>query len=336
MRAHFDPKHDFARITPQNPADLRLLSLILTPGSLVKTKTLRSVTVRRGIEEKVKAGKREMILTIRTGKVEMEGESLRIGGPIEAGPEQVDLHSWHTLEIEPFEMLEVWREWKCWEMDQIKQATMPPEPVLVCILDERDADIWVVSDKAKHLAHVRGPGLGKKEIHKKPEDYYADIISILQRKTDIRKFLLAGPGFTRENLQKFIKERFRELLPKLLLERTYETGEVGLRELLKAKVLEKIVQGSKLSDETAAVEGLLEEMGRKGPVAYGPEKVKAALEAGSVERLMVVDTSVRGFAALLDLAESSNAAIMIVSGGSDAAEKLEGLGGIASKLKFKV
>jgi protein pelota len=336
MRAHFDPKHDFARITPQNPADLRLLSLILTPGSLVKTKTLRSVTVRRGIEEKVKAGKREMILTIRAGKVELADETLRIGGPIEAGPEQVDLHSWHTLEIEPFEMLEVWREWKGWEMDQLKQATRPPEPVLVCILDERDADIWVVSDKAKHVAHVRGPGLGKKEIHKKPEDYYADIVAILQRKTDIRKFLLVGPGFTRENLQKFIKERFRELLPKLLLERTYETGEVGLRELLKAKVLEKIVQNSKLSDETAAVEDLLEEIGRKGPVAYGKEQVKAALEAGSVERLMVVDSEVRKQAAFLDLAEQVHAAILIVSGGSDAAEKLEGLGGIAAKLKFKV
>jgi protein pelota len=336
MRAHFDPKHDFARITPQNPADLRLLSLILTPGSLVKTKTLRSVTVRRGIEEKVKAGKREMILTIKAGKVELADETLRIGGPIEAGPEQVDLHSWHTLEVEPFEMLEVWREWKGWEMDQIKHATRPPEPVLVCILDERDADIWVVSDKAKHVAHVRGPGLGKKEIHKKPEDYYADIVAILQRKTDIRKFLLAGPGFTRENLQKFIKERFRELLPKLLLERTYETGEVGLRELLKAKVLEKIVQNSKLSDETAAVEDLLEEIGRKGPVAYGKEQVNAALEAGSVERLMVVDSEVRKQAAFLDLAEQVHAAILIVSGGSDAAEKLEGLGGIAAKLKFRV
>jgi protein pelota len=336
MRAHFDPKHDFARITPQNPADLRLLVLVLTPGSLVKTKTLRSVTVWRGIEEKVKAGKREMILTIKAEKVEMEGESLRIGGPIEAGPEQVDLHSWHTLEVEPFEMLEVWREWRGWEMDQLKQAARPPEPVLVCILDERDADIWVVSDKATHLVHVRGPGLGKKEIHKKPEDYYADIVSVLQRKTDIRKFLLAGPGFTRENLQKFIKERFRELLPKLLLERTYETGEVGLRELLKAKVLEKIVQGSKLSDETAAIEGLLEEIGRKGPVAYGPEQVKAALEAGSVERLMVVDSGVRKQAALLDLAEQTHSAILIVSGGSDAAEKLEGLGGVAAKLKFKV
>ena len=335
MKAHFDPKHDFARITPQNPADLRLLSLILSPGSLVKTKTLRSVTIRRGPEEKIKAGKREMILTVKAERIELENEQLRIGGPIDAGPDEVELHSWHTLEIEPFQMIEVWKEWKNWEMDQVKQATRPPEPVLVCILDERDTDIWIVSDRAKHLVHVRGPGLGKKEVYKKPEEYYGEIVKVLERKTDIRKFLLAGPGFTRENLQKFIKERFRELLPRLLLEKTYETGEVGLRELLKSKVLEKIVQNSRLSDEAAAVEYLMEEMGRNGPVAYGEKPVKAALEANAVERLLVLDSQVRQYNRLLDLAEQSGAQLTIIGGESSAAEKLEGLGGIAAKLKFK-
>ena len=50
----------------------------------------------------------------------------------------------------------------------------------------------------------------------------------------------------------------------------------------------------------------------------------------------VVDSGVRKQAALLDLAEQTHSAILIVSGGSDAAEKLEGLGGVAAKLKFKV
>ncbi len=336
MKAHFDPKHDFARITPQNPSDLRLLGLVLTPGSLVKARTLRSVTIRRGPDEKVKAGKREMLLKIRAERVEFENEQLRIGGPIEEGPDEVELHAWHTLEVAPFEMIEVWREWKGWEMDLFRQAARPPEPVLVCILDERDADIWVVSDRAKHMAHVRGPGLGKKEVYKKPEEYYADIVRILERKTDIRKFLLAGPGFTRENLQKFIRERFRELLPRLLLEKTYETGEVGLRELLKAKVLEKIVQDSRLSDETASVESLLEEMGRNGPVAYGEGPVGRALEAGAVERLMVLEGGLRQYNKLLDSAERNGVQLTVISEGSDAAEKLAGLGGIAARLKFKI
>lgn len=172
-------------------------------------------------------------------------------------------------------------------------------------------------------------------MYKKPEEYYADIIRILERKTEIRKFLLAGPGFTRENLQKFIKERFRELLPKILLERTYEIGEVGLRELLKAKVLEKIVQSSRLSDEVVAVEGLMEEIGKGGLVVYGEKQVKDALEAGAVESLLVVDSGVRQYNILLDLAEQSNAQVMIIGGESSAGEKLSGLGGIAAKLRFK-
>ena len=341
MRAHFDAKHDFARITPENDADLKLLSLMLTKGSLVKTKTLRSVTIRRGAEEKVKAGKREMMLTVKTDKIEL-GEIgseniavLRIGGEIQEGPEEIELHAWHTLEVEPHQMIEVWKQWKRWEADKIKNATKPPEPVLLCILDERDADFWVVKEKAQHTGHVHGPGLGKKEIVKKPEEYYNDIVKVLQRKKEIKKIILAGPGFTRENVQKFIKERFKELLPKISSERLNETGGPGLHEFLKSGILEKMLKESKLGKEVFAVEEILAELGKKGLAVYGKD-VESAVASGAVEKLIVADENLRQFEDIIDEAYKSGSQLIIVSTEHDAGQKLEGLGGIAAKLKYKI
>ncbi len=334
MKAYFDTKHDFARITPQNQADLTLLSLLLTKGALVKTKTLRSVTIRRGAEEKFKAGKREMLLKILVEKIELN-EALRIGGEIQEGPEEVELHAWHTLEIKQNQMLEVWRAWKKWETKQIKEAAKPPEPVLLCILDERDADFWVVRERPQHVAHIAGPGLGKKEIAKKPEEYYADSVKVLQRKPDINHIVLAGPGFTRENLQKFIKERFRELLPKVRSERLNEINGPGLHEFLKSGMLEKIVKESKLGKEVASVEKVLSELGKKGLAAYGKD-VENAVESRAVQKIIVADEKVREFENVLDEAEKAGAEILIVSTGHDAGQKLLGLGGIAAELKFKI
>ena len=333
MKAHFDLKHDLGRITPENEADLKLLSLILTKGNIVKTKTLRSVTIRRGAEEKLKVGKREMLLTIKAERIE-PGEVLRIGGEIEQGPEEVELHAWHTLEIEPYQMIEVWKQWKSWEVDKIKNATKPPESVFLCILDERDAEFWVVKEKAQHVAHVRGPGLGKKEIVKKPEIYYEDIVKVLMRKKEIKKIILAGPGFTRENLQKFIKERHKELLQKISNERLNETGGPGLHEFLKSDILEKMLKENKLGKEVIAVEEILVEMGKKGLAAYGKD-VEQAVSNGAVEKIVVADESLRRFEDLIDKAYKSGSQLIIVSAEHDAGQKLLGLGGIAAKLKFK-
>ena len=334
MRAHFDAKHDFARITPENDADLKLLSLMLTKGALVKTKTLRSVTIRRGAEEKVKAGKREMMLKISLEKIEL-ADTLRLGGEIQEGPEEIELHAWHTLEVEPHQMIEVWKQWKRWEADKIKNATKPPEPVLLCILDERDADFWVVKEKAQHTGHVHGPGLGKKEIVKKPEEYYNDIVKVLQRKKEIKKIILAGPGFTRENVQKFIKERFKELLPKISSERLNETGGPGLHEFLKSGILEKMLKESKLGKEVFAVEEILAELGKKGLAVYGKD-VESAVASGAVEKLIVADENLRQFEDIIDEAYKSGSQLIIVSTEHDAGQKLEGLGGIAAKLKYKI
>ncbi|MDD5416988.1 MAG: hypothetical protein PHU12_03355, partial [Candidatus Aenigmarchaeota archaeon] len=63
MKSSFDPKHDIGRLTPESLDDLFILKDIITPNSLVKAKTLRSVQVKRG-EDVEKVGKKPVVLTI--------------------------------------------------------------------------------------------------------------------------------------------------------------------------------------------------------------------------------------------------------------------------------
>jgi len=44
------------------------------------------------------------------------------------------------------------------EKDRIRKFSVRAENVLICILDEKDCDLYIVSDRIKHIAHfhIRG------------------------------------------------------------------------------------------------------------------------------------------------------------------------------------
>jgi len=332
MKSKFDLKHGFAKVKPESPDDLWVLEQVITPGSLAKARTVRSVEVRRG-EEKLKAGKRAMTLKIKVEKVELT-DVLRLGGKIVEGPEEVP-HEWHTLEIEPGTELTLEREWRSWEVDKVKAAEKRVEPVLMLIMDDRDADFYVISDRKKHLMHIAGPGYGKgSDVSKKPE-YYKDLIGRLKARPE-KHIVVAGPGFAKDELAAAIREREKDLYYKVVLEGANQTGDLGLQEVVKRKVLERIVRSSRMSEETEAVESFLAELGKGGKVAYGRKEVADAADAGAVATLLVSDEKVREFAPVLEKAEKTGARIMIVSSDHPAGERLLAMGGIAALLRYKL
>jgi len=332
MKSSFDLRHGFGRLKPETADDLWLLSKIVTEGSLVTARTLRSVEVRRG-DEKEKVGKKPVTLTIKVEKVELS-TVLRLGGKITEAPPEIP-HEWHTIEVGPGGELKVVREWKRWEIDKIKAAAKQAVPVVVCILDEREADIWMIKERPKHVASVRGAGLGKGEEKSKKAEFHGEIVSILKRQ-DAGHMIIAGPGFEKEDLSKFIKEREKELAKKVTVDSLNHTGELGLHELIKRKTVEKVAKGSRLTEEVEAVEEFFEQLGKGGKVAYGKKRVEEAVNAGAVETLLVSDQKVREFEPLMESAEKMKGQVMIISSEHSSGEKLLGMGGIAALLRYKL
>jgi len=338
MKSSFDLKHNLGKITPQSREDLEILERILNPGGFVTAKSPRSVKIKRGGQLiRAKTGRKEVLMKLEIEKVELK-EKLRLTGKIIEAPEDVE-KGYHTIEIEPKKFLKVERVWKSWEIDIIKAAERKPEPILICILDDVEADFYILKERYKHFLHLDSEVSGKRYDMKKTEkirkEYYDKILQQLKRRSErVKKIIIAGPAFTKEDIQNLIKQREKEILEKVLIEQTYQTGNLGLQELLKKGLLEKLTKMNRATEETKAIEKLLEEVGKNGKAVYGLDKTKEAIEAGAVELLLVADKKIREFEDLLNIADKMRNRIMVISS-EISEEKLIGLGGIAALLRFK-
>jgi len=327
MKSKFNIKQKTGTVTPESADDLYILNNILKVGDIVKGKTTRSVELQRG-EQKVKVGRKTVTLSIVAEKIELT-DKLRVNGKIVDGPEDVE-HAHHSLDIKIGSTITIIKHWKVWEINKIKEASIKPEPVTIVILDEWEADIYQVTDRKKHIANIRSPGLGKQTGESKKPEYYKKIISDLKKREG--KIIIAGPGFAKEEIVALLKENKITAI----MDSVSHNGEVGLRELFKRGTLEKIRINSRISEETQIVEKLFTEIAKEGLSTYGLEETKIALESGAVETLLVSDKKIREVEELLDKAEKMKTNIMIISSDHDAGEKLFGLGGIASLLRYRI
>ena len=335
MRSSFDLKHNLAKLTPESQEDLEILKEVITPGSFVTAKSPRSIKVKReGELVRAKSGRKEVILKIQVEKTDLK-EKLRLTGKILEAPEDVE-KGYHTIEIEPDKFLKVEKKWKGWEIDRVKSAERKTEPVLVCVLDDSEADFYMLKERYNHLIHLDSEASGKrydlKKAEEKQKEYFIKLLEILKSKSDVRKMIIAGPAFAKENLQKLVKEREKPLLEKIIIEPTFQTGETGLQELLKKGLIEKLIKLSRVTEETQAVERLLEAVSGTGKAVYGLEKVRDALNSGVVRLLLVSDKKIRDYEDALDLADSMKVRIIVISSEHEAGERLMGLGGIAGFL----
>ncbi len=328
MKSSFDLRHNLGKITPENADDLWVLSEIVRFGDIVTARTLRSIEVKRK-EGTEKVGKKPVVLSLEVEKVEL-GERLRFTGKIVEGPSDIS-RGYHTIEVEPNTFLKIEKPWKSWEVNKIKAARNKQETVFVCILDEREADFYLIGERSKHVAHIAGGTLGKKVGESRKPEYYGKVISEIKRYSDY-KMIVAGPGFAREELQKLLKENKVSAHYDSLA----HTGEVGLQELLKRKIIEKIIKDSRISEETEIVEKLLVEIVKENLAVYGLEKTKEALERGAVETLLVSDKKVRELEELLEQAEKLRTRVMIISSLHQSGEKLFRMGGVGGLLRYKL
>jgi len=333
MKSSFDLKHNIGKITPESQEDLEILKEVITPEALVTAKSPRSIKIKReGELIRAKTGRKEVLMKLLVEKVELK-EKLRLTGKILEVAEDVE-KGYHTIEIEPDKFLKVEKIWKGWEVDRVKSAERRAEPVLVCILDESEADFYLLKERYKHLLHIDSEASGKryeaKKAEEKQKEYLQKILEILKSK-QVNKIIIAGPAFAKENVQKLIKEREKQLLEKIIIDSTFQTGETGLQELLKKGLIEKLTKISRVTEETKAVESLLEAISSSGKAVYG-DKVKEAIESRMVSLLLVSDNKIRDFEEVLDLADKMRVRIMVVSSQHSAGEKLLGLGGIAGLL----
>ena len=331
-----DLKSGIVRVTTETLDDLWHIEKVLEKGDMLTARTLRKTSIKRGSE--IREGDRiPLTLTIGLEKMELrpDSHSLRLTGPVIAGPEdKVRLGSYHTLSIGIRDSLTIRKEsWKQYQLDRLRKARVKKSLLLLCILDRDEAGFAVLKESGiEHLAEIQAR---KTRDVDSQEEYHSEILEYLQGKNDCQTVVLAGPGFERENLLKFIKSKDPAIAKKVALEHTHSTGRAGVTELVKSSA-NRILKDTRIARETEIVERLLEEIEKDGLAAYGLKETRDVIKLGAVETLLISEEKVRELEPLMNQAEKQRGRVAIISSDHEAGERFLHLGGIAAILRYKI
>ncbi len=348
---HRNLKEGIMKLKPETLDDLWYLKSILEKGDVVGGKGYRRIRD----EEKIRPDKGERVpvhleIDLESAEFHPHINRLRISGVVKSAPEDlVSLGVHHTLDVQPNDVITVKKEWKNWQVDRIKEAEKTSQAPLVLIvsIEEGEADIALVRRYGvDFLVRIAKSVAGKRmeEQHEvSAREFYGSTAAKLAetaKKEGIKGIIIAGPGFAKDNLFAFLKEKYPDIASISHLEGIGSGGRTGVHEVLKRGAVERVAAESMVAVETILVEKLLAELAKgSGLAAYGPAEVKKALNYGAVDKLLLSDVYLRTNKecdALIEAAKKTAGEVVITSTEHEAGEKLESLGGIAALLRFPV
>ena len=341
-----DLKHGEIKLKPENLDDIWHLYNLIDKGDLVRGVTFRTDEQKDDKIRSKKSEKKRMKVGIRVEDVKFHefSDRLRVHGVIEEAPQ--DLGSYHTLNIDADKMTEisiVKDQWKHHQLERIDEAVKQSKQNLVTFvsIDEDTATIAVLRQSGvQHIADVSSKRTGKMyESQDTSKEYYGEILSLLKNyKSENSTLVIVGPGFTKEHFMKYGKEKEPILFEKSFLHGTGHAGMNGVQEAIKTGVVEQIAKENRVVYETKLINQLFEEIKKDGLATYGVNEVENALNSGAVEQLLLSDTMVRTEKGeqLLKLAKQNNSKFAIINTIHEDGKKLEGLGGVAALLRFKI
>jgi protein pelota len=234
-------------------------------------------------------------------------------------------------------------EWKEHQLQRIDEAVKLRNQAFITFvsLDDDTSTIAVLRQSGvQWITDIDSRRSGKMFESKDTEhEYFGEIISVVKtNKTKDSILVIVGPGFTKEHLVKYGRENEPQIFEKSIVHGTGEPGMNGIQEAIKTGIIEQITKENRVVFETSLVEKLFEEIKKNGLATYGKDEVKTAILNGAVVRLLITDIMVRKDKGeeLLRLAKQNNSDFTIINTMHEAGKKIEGIGGIAALLRFKI
>lgn len=331
------------KLIPECLEDLWHVERVLEEGDSVIARSWRKYKVSEGEEGE----KKPITVELEAEKIEFSkfANRIRVTGKIKAGtPEEyVQIGSYHTIDIELDKPVTIVKRWKGYQLDRLKKAvkeTRRPR-VGIVVMDERKALFAVLRgygvDFGVEIFNEATKGDEKHE--EKTKQYYGDVMKKAEA-LEVGKIVIAGPGFAKDGVKKFIQGKNQELLKKIVFETCSYAERSGVNELLKGGAISKIADEEKVEREMILIEKFKAEIGKEsGLAAYGYDEVRKAVDYSAVSDLFIVDELLRKdkrMEELLGDAEKKRVGITIFSKESSSGEELSGFGGIAGLLRFRI
>jgi protein pelota len=177
------------------------------------------------------------------------------------------------------------------------------------------------------------------KFDEKTQAFFGEILKKMQS-SPVGKIIVAGPGFGKENLMKFIKQKDAKLAARIVLEHTSYAERSGINELLKKGVVSKVASEERAENELVLMDKFSTELRKEsGLVSYGMKEVREAVDASAVDTLLVLDELLRTnkeIEKVVEDAEKRKVKLVVFSHESDGGRELDGYGGFAALLRFRM
>lgn len=342
-------KKGFVKLKVETQEDLWYLSNIIEAGDVVKGTTVRKI--KTGTEEKSGSYKKTVFIAISTDEIEFSptAGTLKVSGTITEGPEEISRGSHHTMQVEVDDIITIEKQkWLSFQVDKLKEASEAKGPaILLCVFDREEAYFAEMTRQGhKILSHIKGEVAKKRTEHKASGDFYKQVVEKL-KEYDLRfkldKIILASPSFWKEELLKTLGAD--DLRKKLILATCSSADETAFNEVLKREETKEALKQDRMSQELRIVDEILSELSRNGQVAYGVAQVGQAADAGAIRTLAISDKIIQStreqkkygvLEKIMKAVDSMKGKIMIIHSAFPSGKKLDGLGGIAALLRYKI
>jgi protein pelota len=328
-------------LLPESLDDLWHLQHLISRGDLVFALTHRKVPA---IADKARPEKMER-KTVRLGvKVEdiefhMYSNWLRLHGIIKSG---MDMGSYHTLNIEVGTELSIlkyhWRPDLLARIDEAVAESQRPK-VVIALIEEGEATIGVLRQFGVQTAAEIRQGSGKGSGEDTRGGFLRDVARAIDTTAkDGAEVILAGPGFTKEDLKKVIDSGLPDLAKRIAMDDTSSIGRSGFQEVLRRGSVKSVLEASRIAREALLIEDLFREIATDGKAAYGIKEVETARNYGAIEKLLVLDELARRGKVDEIMREVAQARgkVVIFSSEFEPGDRLRSLGGVAALLRFKI
>ncbi len=340
-----DSRRGVIKIRVECEDDLWLLSMLISPGDLVKALTFRDVSL--GYEKQ----RLPMVLTIRVLKTEFQPftNRLRVHGVVVEGPDRFGVKgSHHTINVDVGSEVTIYKQnWNPRVLDELLRLVRPIKALLIAI-DFDEYTVALLQSQGIKVLDDRSISLPVSD--RTDFEYYRDrvvkelakrIVDIASRTgTDI--VVIASPG----ELKNYLRREVQELNPKLRVytDTVANGGYAGIQELLNRDIVRKI-----LSDlAVAEASRILEEFDRylvkdTNRVVYGLDRARIAAELGVVEKMVIIDEILFTYDNIKLIVEKMlrdvvdrNGRVVIVPTDSPPGQRVKVLGGVVAILRYSV
>jgi len=337
---HLDKKTGEMKLQMNTLDDLWHLERVLSPGDLAEARSMRTYKV--GTKEEKKA----VTVRIEIESIEFAKSQnrLRLLGKIIAGtPEEfIQLGRYHTIDVAEDTKLKIIKKWKGYQIKRLKEAekeSKRPKIRIIVLDDEKALTAVLRAFGVEYGPEFRCGGSKKDEKHEQKEkEFFGQLAAEIERHPE--RYIVAGPGFTKDNLKKFISQKNPNLIKQITFDSCSYAERSGVNELLNRGVIQKIMGEERFEREMKLIEELIVHIHKDdGHAAYGFKEVKEAAEACAIDKLLVLDEYLRTSEEaedVVELADKNKADIVIFSSEGDAGMKLKGFGKIAALLRFKL